>query len=98
MDEEHMHFGRWSRRVIEHDSVVESERTRWLALQIDEVEEVFLRRLTGLTTQMENLTAELHSTRESMSSNTSKIVYVVLTASFTLLASVIAWVITFVVK
>lgn len=85
-----------SRRQDELKSVAPDQHTIWLAAQIDEVEALVLDRMQALTLMMERLNSELSQTREQMGRNTSKIVWTVLTASITLLGSVIAWVITIV--
>lgn len=86
-----------SRRQDELRSVAPENHTTWLAAQIDEVEALVLDRMTSLTAMMDKLNTELSQTREQMGKNTSKIVWTVLTASITLLVSVLAWVVTIIV-
>lgn len=84
-------------RSEEVTQVEESLRIVWLAGQLDEVERTFVNQLERVGTEMHSLSAELASTRQQMSANTTKMLVAISTASITLLVSVIAWVATVVI-
>lgn len=81
-------------RIHEVEEVSEENRHRWLAGQIDEVEAALLTAVTDLSTTVRSLTSELNATREQMTKSASRIVWTVLSASITLLISVLAVIIT----
>ena len=85
-------------RVHEVDDVSEQNRHRWLAGQIDELDARFTAALTDLNVGIHQLTQELHTTREQMTKSSMRIVWTVLSASITLLVSVVVVVISGVVK
>ena len=79
-------------RAVEITNVAPEHHTVWLAGQIDEVEAVVLESQRELAEQIKALTVELRQTREQMSANTTKVVWTVLTASITLLVSIVGFV------
>ena len=81
-------------RAEEIKTVAPEHHTVWLAGQIDEVEAVVLDAQRQLSTQITALTSELRETREQMHHSTQRITWTVLTASITLLLSVVGFVIT----
>ena len=83
-------------RVHEISSVAPEHQGVWLAGQIDELESMFADKVVTLSALVESVTHELATTREKMSANTTRVVVSILTASLTILASVIAWVVTLV--
>lgn len=83
-------------RVHEIRTVAPEHHGEWLAGQIDELEATFADKVETLSHIAESLTKELAMTRERMSTNTTRVVVSILTASLTLLVSVIAWVVTLV--
>ena len=83
-------------RVHEIDSVAPEHQGVWLPGQIDELESMFADKVVTLSALVEAVTHELATTREEMSANTTRVVVSILTASLTLLVSVIAWVVTLV--
>lgn len=85
-------------RVHEIRSVAPEHHGEWLAGQIDELESMFADKVQTLSDMADALTRELAATRERMSANTTRVVVSILTASLTLLVSVIAWVVTLVVS
>ena len=84
-------------RVHEIRTVASEHQGEWLAGQIDELEETFASQVQNLSVIADSLTKELATTRERMSANTTRVIVSILTASLTLLVSVIAWVVTLVV-
>ena len=81
-------------RAEEIRSVAPEHHTVWLAGQIDEVEAVVLDAQRALSTQLTALTRERQETREQMHSSTQRITWTVLTASITLLLSVVGFVLS----
>lgn len=77
--------------------VEEALRIVWLAAQVDEVEHQFVSELAKVGIEMHALSVELSETRQQMSTNTTKMLVAITTASITLLVSVIAWVATVVI-
>ncbi len=86
-----------SRRQDELRSVAPDQHAVWLAGQIDEVESVLIDRIGTLAEALDRNTAELLAAKDQMNRNTSRIVWTILTATITLLISVLAWVATVVV-
>jgi hypothetical protein len=81
-------------RADEVSSIQPDRQMSWLAAQIDDVEARVLEAQRDLAVQILDLTRELRDTREGMQRNTSRIVWTVLTASITLLVSVVGIVVT----
>ena len=85
-------------RVHEVEEVAEPNRHRWLAAQIDELDSKFTVALNELNVGVHELTKELRTTRADMTKSSMRIVWTVLTASITLLVSVVGVVLSGVLK
>ena len=81
-------------RVHEVEDVAEENRARWLAAQVDEVEARLLSAVQEVVTTVTTLSGELVKTRESMTRNSNRIIWTLLSASVTLLVSVMAVILT----
>jgi hypothetical protein len=81
-------------RIHEVAEVAPENQTRWLAGQIDELEANLIVAVTELSGVVKSLTTELTTTREQMGRSSQRIVYTVLSASITLLVSVVVVVIS----
>lgn len=80
-------------RQNELANIEPSRHTFWLAGQIDEVETHAIDRLASFGEKLDSLTTELATTRESMNRASQRVVVSLLSASVTLLLSVVTAVI-----
>ena len=81
-------------RAREVEDVADEHRIRWLAGQVDEVEAKLLGRFTELSAAVTTLSGELVKTRDSMTKSSNRVVWTILTATVTLLVSVMAVILT----